>query len=71
MFLQIYASEIWVRNISMLLTFVYKPSGISVNKGTNLRLGWTEYSERRPYLFLLFVSSVESKMLERFTVDLI
>ena len=45
MFLQIYASEIWVRNISMLLTFVCKLSGISVNKGTNLRLEWTEYSD--------------------------
>lgn len=29
----------------MLLTFVNKLSGISVNKGTSWRLGWTEYSD--------------------------
>ena len=60
MFLQIWASEIWVRNISMLLTFVYKLSGISVNKGTNLRLGWTEYSDfmklsTRPSTLFIFI----------------
>lgn len=44
----------------MLLTFVYKLSGISVNKGTNLRLGWTEYSDfmklsTRPSTLFIFI----------------
>lgn len=67
MFLQIYGSEIGVQNISMLLTFVYKISGIYVNKGTNWRLGLTEYSDfmklspRASTLFIFIVCFLTGK----------